>query len=249
VWFGGLAGLVMLLRAGERDEPAVATTVGRFSAVAAIAVLAVAASGGVMSWVEVRTPGALTSTTYGWTLLVKLGIVALVVGLAAYNRRRLVPAVRAGSLEASRRLRRTVAAEAALIAVALIVTGFLVNLAPARVEAGVTGPYSAVVQLGTRAYSVTVDPNRAGVNEIHVQGFGPGTGFGEWTGEEEFVLRFSQPGRDIAGVERRGTVAGPHHWVHVGPELAFGGRWTIELRLQLDAFTRETAQLSVDVGG
>lgn len=258
VWFGGLVALAVGLAAepGARAQEG-ARMVARFSALAAWSVVAVAGSGAVMGWVEVRAAQALRTTAYGWTLVGKTALVAAILGIAAYNNRRLVPAIRRSDAQgdarsragAWRRLQRTVRAEATLMVLVLGVTAVLVNLTPARVEAGVTGPFSAVVALGDRSYVLTVDPNRAGRNELHVQGFGPGTGFGEWTGEEELVLRFSNPARDVAPVEREPLVAGPHHWVHTGRELAFPGRWAIEMELRIDDFERRTATVQVDVGG
>ena len=60
--------------------------VARFSSIAGIALIAVAIPGIVLAWSEVRTLDALTSTTYGWVLVAKVTLVALVA-----LRRRLQP--------------------------------------------------------------------------------------------------------------------------------------------------------------
>lgn len=96
VWFGGvvLLGLAVRRRRLEDDPVGAATVVARFSWLATWAVGVVVVAGSAMSWANVRQPRALTSTDYGWTLLVKVGLVAGIGLLGLYNNRRLVPAVR-----------------------------------------------------------------------------------------------------------------------------------------------------------
>ena len=95
VWFGGIIGLVLVLRR-RTDRPAASTAgiVGRFSAVAAISVGFLAAAGLALGWNA--TGGswdALISTTYGRLLLVKVLITAAIIAVARYNRSSLVPAI------------------------------------------------------------------------------------------------------------------------------------------------------------
>lgn len=97
VWFGGLVLLVLLVRSRSVDNDAVgaARLVQRFSGVALVSFIAVSLAGTAMSWALVRTPRALITTTYGWTLMAKVGLVGLIVLVALYNRQRLVPAIAA----------------------------------------------------------------------------------------------------------------------------------------------------------
>jgi copper transport protein len=85
VWIGGLWGLLAwALRDGEVAD--VTAAARRFSTSALVAVVLVAVSGGLQGWRQVGTLGALTSTTYGWLLIVKVGIVVVVVGVAVVSR-------------------------------------------------------------------------------------------------------------------------------------------------------------------
>lgn len=98
MWVAGLITIGAALRRPQRDaRSAVATArlVGRFSAVALFTVGAVTVSGVAMAVPLVGTPDALLQTPYGRLLLVKLAAVLVVVGLAVYNRQRLVPRLRA----------------------------------------------------------------------------------------------------------------------------------------------------------
>lgn len=126
LWVGGLA-LLPLVLAGSASPPAVAT-VARFSRAAGAAVALFAAAGAVLGWRHTGGLDALGATPYGWTLLVKVGLVAAVVIVAAYNHLRLVPAIRCGDGGAWRRLRWTVRVEAAGVGAVLVVTAGLVNL-------------------------------------------------------------------------------------------------------------------------
>ena len=85
-------GAVLRQRAAS-DPVAAAMTIRRFSRLATVAVVAVTLTGGAMAWATVRVGRALTTTTYGWTLLGKIGLVAVVLVVAAYNQRRLVPVI------------------------------------------------------------------------------------------------------------------------------------------------------------
>jgi copper transport protein len=130
VWVGGIAGLLLLLgRTSDADD--LPGTVARWSTVAATSVLVLVVAGSVLSWRVLGSWDALTGTGYGRTLLVKVGFVVLVLVIAAWNNRHVVPRLRGGSdddtLEA---LRSTVGTEAALLASVLLLTGFLVTLSP-----------------------------------------------------------------------------------------------------------------------
>ncbi|MFJ9430729.1 copper resistance CopC/CopD family protein [Streptomyces sp. NPDC101490] len=83
-WFGGLTVLlVSLYRTPYVDRSAVE----RFSRVAFGAVLVLAATGLYQSWRQVGSWSALTGTRYGQLLLVKIGLVCVLIGIAWISRR------------------------------------------------------------------------------------------------------------------------------------------------------------------
>ncbi|WFB08401.1 copper resistance protein CopC/CopD [Streptomyces sp. LX-29] len=84
VWLGGLVALLVTLRAGE---PVPGTAVRRFSRLAFGSVLVLVVTGLYQSWRQVGGWSALTGTEYGRWLLVKVALVAVLVGLAAGSRR------------------------------------------------------------------------------------------------------------------------------------------------------------------
>lgn len=111
--------------------PAVATLVNRFSTLALWSVGLLVLSGVTTAWIHLGAVSALWTSVYGKTLLVKLSLVAVVVGLGAYNNKRLMPAL--GTEAAATRLHRSAKWEIGIAAVVLIVTAVLVNL-PAPAE-------------------------------------------------------------------------------------------------------------------
>ncbi|CAL9534453.1 copper resistance CopC/CopD family protein [Streptomyces sp. enrichment culture] len=82
VWLGGLTALILTLRA-----TADAATVARFSRVALASVCVLVTTGVYQSWRGLGSWQALTGTTYGRLLLVKVVLVAVLLAAAAVSRR------------------------------------------------------------------------------------------------------------------------------------------------------------------
>ncbi|MGW3666982.1 copper resistance CopC/CopD family protein [Streptomyces sp. NPDC005141] len=87
VWLGGLSALLVALFRAPVEAQIEAAAVRRFSRLAFGGVLVLVATGIYQSWRQVGSWPALTDTTYGQLLLVKVGLVALLVGIAWISRR------------------------------------------------------------------------------------------------------------------------------------------------------------------
>ena len=194
-WFGGLVGLVLVLRPLAGRERDAALVLARFSGVAAGLLGLLAVTGTLMGWRILGGWAPLFDTTYGRLLLIKVGIAALVALAAGFNRWRVLPAATGAGVsghEARRgavlRVRTVVRVEAGLLVVLLGVTGFLTNQSPregptnrapvaSRVSVGVLEEES-----GTKVLA-TMTPRTTGPNTITVQvqdQFGePLTGYAE----------------------------------------------------------------------
>ncbi|MGW3138103.1 copper resistance CopC/CopD family protein [Streptomyces sp. NPDC001139] len=103
-WLGGLSALLVALY--RSPTPVDASAVRRFSTLAFGSVVALVATGVYQSWRQLGSWSAFTDTAYGQLLLVKIGLVALLVGIASVSRRwtgRLADGtdVRTGETEAS----------------------------------------------------------------------------------------------------------------------------------------------------
>ncbi|MEU1512387.1 copper resistance protein CopC [Streptomyces sp. NPDC005811] len=86
-WLGGLTALLVALYRAPADRPVEAGAVHRFSQVAFGSVIALVATGVYQSWRQLGAWSAFTETRYGQLLLVKICLVAVLVGIAWISRR------------------------------------------------------------------------------------------------------------------------------------------------------------------
>ena len=129
-WLGTLPALVSAL-ASERPMSAIVPITQRFSRIGVVSVTAIVASGIANTLLRVGDLHALLTTDYGRLLLVKLVLVAAMLGLAAVNRLALTPRL-ADDARARRALTRNAALEVALgIAVVGIVGALGITPPPA----------------------------------------------------------------------------------------------------------------------
>ena len=136
-WVGGLLWLLLGFRG--RDAAGRRAAVGVFTRVATIVLVVVLASGLARALVEVGSVSALFDTDYGLTLLVKIALVAGLVGLGALNHFFWVPAVKAGGDGADRRFGLNSRGELAVALCVLAATAVLSGLAPAKIAAIASG--------------------------------------------------------------------------------------------------------------
>ncbi|MET7980431.1 copper resistance protein CopC, partial [Streptomyces mirabilis] len=87
VWLGGLSTLLVALFRAPAETQIDAVAVRRFSRLAFGSVTVLAATGIYQSWRQVGSWSALTGTWYGQLLLIKISLVAVLVGIAWISRR------------------------------------------------------------------------------------------------------------------------------------------------------------------
>ncbi|MFJ9719500.1 copper resistance CopC/CopD family protein [Streptomyces sp. NPDC101213] len=112
-WLGGLCALLVALY--RSDAPVEASAVRRFSRVAFGSVVTLVVTGVYQSWRQLGSWSAFTETRYGQLLLLKIGLVALLVGVAWISRRwtnRLGETAGAGAATAEAATAEATAAEA-----------------------------------------------------------------------------------------------------------------------------------------
>ncbi|MEU9588220.1 copper resistance protein CopC [Streptomyces sp. NPDC048193] len=86
-WLGGLTALIVALYRAPAGTPVPASAVRRFSRVAFGSVVTLVVTGVYQSWRQLGSWSAFTDTRYGQLLLVKIALVAVMVGLAYLSRR------------------------------------------------------------------------------------------------------------------------------------------------------------------
>jgi copper transport protein len=249
-WFGGLALLALVLWArrksdAERDS-AVATgrVVVRYSRVATVAVIGVGVAGFTLAWSEIRALDALTSTSYGKLVLLKVAVVGVIAALGVYNHFRLVPALEQAPKKAGAGLRRTIRVEAIVVVAVLAITSVLVNTTPARDASGQSGIFSATVPMGDGSVNLVVDPDRAGQNSVHLYLLDAA---GRNRDVQSLTLQFSLPANGIGPIDRDAYLAGQGHYQVDGDDLSIPGEWTITVKARVDKFTAESADIKVTV--
>ncbi len=239
VWIGGLAWLLLgLIRAPVDARRALGT---RFARVAAVALGVVAVTGLSRALDEVGWPqhwGRLFTTSFGLTVLVKVGLFCGLVTLGAINHFVNVPAV-AAERKDPRVLRRTVAAEVTIAALILAATGLMSSLPPsATIAAAATRPaVPASLQAAGHDFAnsvnvrLTVTPGTVGPNTFlaDVRDFDTNRPVAA-TGVS---LMFSLPGRPDLGMPSVTLHAsGPGVWTGEALTLSTFGRWNLTALVQ-----------------
>jgi copper transport protein len=137
IWIVGLA-MVALVHfrlprlAPERGSALAARVLARFSKVALLCVALAVATGVIRSLGEMDDPSQLWDTSYGHSVLIKVGLLIPVGALAMYNRRVIVALrpVRHPNAATVRLVRRLAGAELALSMVIVVVASVLVAQVP-----------------------------------------------------------------------------------------------------------------------
>jgi copper transport protein len=119
-WLGGLLWLVWVAR---HDEVAVRVEAQRVSSVALVSVILIVLSGLLQTALFLNTPSDLVRGDYGRLVLAKIVGLLILVGFGAYNRFSLLPRLESGG--ATQRLARSAKQEIAVVAIVIIIGGFL----------------------------------------------------------------------------------------------------------------------------
>ncbi|GAB3228536.1 CopD family protein [Glycomyces halotolerans] len=252
VWTGGLVGLVVLLRRARHgdegaDATGPATVVARFSAWAGFTVALLGASGVAMAVLIHREWEGFFESDHGRLLLVKLGLVAMAIALAAWNRFRLVPSIRrdSGRRDGLRRLSRVLIAEAAAVALAIGVTATLVHLDPgAPVPATRAATVTERHDLGNGELRAVLSPATTGSNTLAFE-------LVDHEGLpmeplEDPIVEASLPEQDFGPITAE-TAVDPGGGYETELDLPLPGRWEIEIHVRVSEFEHRTATITADI--
>lgn len=244
VWFGGLVGLVIALPAISRREKIAAETLARFSTWAAVSLGVLTVAGAVLTWRITGSWDNLWNSPWGTWLLVKVGVVLVAAVVAGANRFVLVPKVGgAAGHDNSRRsaglVRRAVAAEASLLVVVLVVTGFLVDRSPdvgRTVAGGQTGVETATI--GDLRVLATLAPSTVGSNRLRIQ-------VQDLAGEpleltDALTVSVKSDEFDLGQRTVVGDDVGTLQATVILPEP---GTWRVQVGIRVDEFTNPVATL------
>jgi copper transport protein len=256
VWVGGVACLLFVLPAatrrleGPQRTRLLFATLARFSPLALTAVIAIAATGVIQAYIDVRSIDGLLHTTYGALILAKTALLLTLIGLGWVNRRRVIPALEriigvgeppgsAGGLA-----RRAIRGELALMLTVLGVTAALVSYAP-PIDAA-SGPFSTSTTLGPAELEMTVEPAQVGLNTVHLYLIDAKTGT-QFTATKELTVTARLPARGIGPLPLHASLAGPGHYVLSSTQLSPAGRWELQLTDRVSEFDEYSKTIGVPI--
>ena len=259
VWVGGLLSLAMAVYVsfgmlGDSERRLIlAALARRFSIIAGLSVAVLVMTGLYSAWAQVTVIQAL-STPYGWTLVVKIGIVALLLLAAAANLVWVRPRLSSDG-RAAYWLRRLVAVECVLAVLVVLSVGFLTALEPARQVASRYGADVRDQRLTFREsdegaeMTLRIIPGQVGQNKIEVS---IRDRFGEPIANATDVrVRLSYLDADLGESPLSATHTGGGEYLLEGQLIGLAGAWQSELVVQRpDAFDARAAfRFEVSGGG
>jgi len=256
VWVGGIAVIVFALPLATRPlEPPARTGVllevlARFSPLALAAVLALALTGVIQAYIDIRSVNALTHTTYGELVLLKTGLLGLLFGLGAVNRERVLPTLRrlleGGSPPGAigRLVRDTTRGELATMAAVFGVTAALVSFAP-PIDAA-SGPFQENVRLGPAELEAVIAPDNAGVYQMHLYLIDARSG-APFLGTKQLTVTAALSAKGIGPLTEKAYATGPGHYTVPAATLSPPGSWSVTITDRVSLFQEYTVTLAVPV--
>jgi copper transport protein len=256
IWVGGIACLLLALPTatrrleGPQRTRLLLATLARFSPVALTCVIAIAITGAIQAYIDVRSIDGLLHTTYGALVLVKVALFLVLLGFGWVNRERVIPALRrlvgAGGPPARSGVmaRRSMRGELTLMVAVFGVTAALISYAP-PIDAA-SGPFSTTTSLGPAELEMTVEPARVGLNTVHLYLIDAKTG-SQFTATKELKVTAKLPAKGIGPLPLQANLAGPGHYVLNSTELSPGGTWQLLITDRVSEFEEYEKTIAVPV--
>jgi copper transport protein len=248
-WIGAFAPLLLGLR--RLPGAGALVLVQAFSRLAVPAVACLVLAGVLISALQLRAPSALIVTDYGRLLLLKLALVAGLLGLAAINRWVLTPVLERGERGAAW-LRRTVAADLALAAGVVVLTASLGAVPPPRALAEqaahghahhVAHDYAVHATARGHHLVLVATPAATGDNRIDLFFTDEQNRPVEGQGAE---LSLSLPEQGIEPLRPAPEPIEPGHY-RARSLLPLAGDWQVHVDLLIDDFTKLAFQTRIAV--
>jgi copper transport protein len=235
LWLGGLVALLVVVPRADRWRAA-----GRFSRVALLSVMTLAATGFLNAWRQAGSLSALVGSNYGIWLFVKLGVVVTVLVAASFSRRIVLGSV--APYPSSRRLGRLIAGELVGIVVVLGATAGLVSSAPPRTTT--TAPESANVVVANRITQVVLDPPVTGGTTMHIY---VSSYSGSLDQPTKITVTASLPAKGITDLVLPVEDAGPGHVTSSDAVFPVAGTWTVAVTARYSEFDQTIFDLPLVV--
>jgi copper transport protein len=245
LWVGGLIGLVVLAASlpAARRVAALVVCVPRFSNLAFVSVLVLIGAGTGSAVQHMPTFASFWQTSYGKSLLVKIGLLAAALLLAAVNLLRNVPRFKASGTRpelvapAASLLRRLVTGEALLISGAVLAAAVLSSLPPpskalasvggAKAHVG-PGLVNKVVNENGYRLAIRVSPNRAAVPNSFQVAISRG---GKPVRNADVTVDFAMLDMEMGQQAYHLSETAPGTYGHAAPALVMVGHWGLSFQI------------------
>ncbi len=253
-WFAAFAPLIATAKISA--PPEASRVMDQFSSRAVWLVGVVLLSGLVVGWIQVRSPANLTTTDYGQRLLVKLGFVIAILGIAFWNKSRLTPALAKGESDAGARMARSIRIESIVMLLIVAAAASLTLPTPPRAlgeqaamaagggaMAGTEG-FKQTWTSGDYQVEVEVTPARTGENMVMLR-------FKDAAGAPVTMQRasidFSLPAAQVEGITKDGEAMPPDMYHFMTSDLIIPGDWTFAVSAFVSDFDKINFEGTVSV--
>ena len=199
----------------------------------------------VLAVIQVQEPAALVDTAYGRLLLVKLALLAVLFGLAAFNRWRLTASAEAGGEKARKQLARSITVETMLVlAVFGVAAGWRFTPPPRALAIAAAQPASAHIHALKAMAELSITPGHTGLVTVSIMvmtgDFGP-------LDPKEMTLVLSKPDSGIEPLKRPAKRAGDGTWKVDDLVIPVPGRWTVGLDILISDFEMVKIEGPIDI--
>jgi copper transport protein len=248
-WLGGLLPLVLLVGRTRRtrDIP-LATIVPRFSALAIASVASLALSGLYSAFVHVRSWEALTSTSYGWAVIAKLGLFAILLCLGAVNLLVLSPRLSRAGRSIAPWLGRSVRVEMGVGALVLVAAALLTGVSPAAeaLQAQQRQGVLRTADIGAVKLAFRVAPAQVGYDEfgIDIRDARPGAA----NVEPQVLLRLTTLDADRGTTQVEARPGDGGRYTVRGSYFSTAGLWRVEVILRRSGFDDVRQAFDLPIG-
>lgn len=263
LWCGGLIGLLRYLAAARPNERGgdprtspveAAKIVSQFSRFAFWSVVTLAVSGTTMAVLILPGWRDVYETAWGRTFLLKLVLIAVVMGLAAWNRMKLLPGIAARPSERERwvSLRRILSYEAMVLVAVVAVTGIMTNTSPSdRNGGGGSSVPSATAPFEIESQGLTLNgsvaPGTVGENTLVFTLEYEGEALSsEAAGSVEVAARL--PAQDLGPLPATLEFDEATGEYRASLTLPASGEWGIQVSVRIDSFTQPIAIIALTIG-
>lgn len=242
-WIGALLPLWVLLR---QRSAAADHALARFSQWVPVAVGAIIVSGFTLTVVQLGTPGASWLSPYVLILALKLALLAVLFGLAVWNRGWLTSPTLAGDAAARQQLRASIRIEAVLVLIILaLVAGWRFTPPPRAlaIAAANLPPIMTHVMDDKAMATLTLTPGNAGPVLLELWLTDPNDAP---LTPQEVNVTLTEPALGIGPIKLSAVGEGPY-WAVEGLTIPVAGTWTVALDIRASRFELFKLETELDI--